>query len=419
MHGARPMRSTRRLSNVLPQLPKWYNIAPVADGPTLVSIFDEIGMLGVSAAQFVADLKGIAGDLEVHISSPGGDIYDGLTIYNTLLQARKRGTVNVIIDGLAASAASFIAMAASPGKLEISPHAEVMIHDGFCLAIGNAADMRELADQLDRASDNIAGIYADRTGKPAAYWREKMRAETWFTDRQAVDEGLADRIHGQETTPENLWDLSVFARYADVPPVRDAAPVHEPVSGSHSHAGPSGQAPRLHSHDGDASHEGVFDPDQDGDDDSSAEGDTDHDYVLPDGKPGPKAGNKAAFPVLAADVDHSAWDASRAWKAGAASDDPAAFYRGICAGRRAGDPATQAAWALPYRYSPKSPPNAAGVRDALSRLPQVHGLTNADEARRTLEAAMKEVNPDYEPDDCIDPGLLAAVLANGLEGARK
>jgi ATP-dependent protease ClpP protease subunit len=171
-----------------------------------------------------------------------------------------------------------------------------------------------------------------------------------------------------------------------------------------------------------------FDPDGDGDCDACPEGDTDHDYWTPageqiqdvPGKPMPDAqdrvltldGIRAAIreelaPLAAflnADVDNSAWDASRAWHAGAESDDPAAFYAGICAGKKAGDPATQDAWALPYKYSPSSPPNAAGVKAALGRLPQTDDLTNASEAKGLLQGLMKKINPDYEPSDHADGG---------------
>ena len=98
-----------------------------------------------------------------------------------------------------------------------------------------------------------------------------------------------------------------------------------------------------------------------------------------------------------ADVDNSAWDASKAWANGAAADDPAAFYNGICAGKKAGDPATQAAHALPHHYHPGDAPNASGTANALSRLPQTQGLTNKAAAQDHLEAHMKVINPDYEP----------------------
>jgi ATP-dependent Clp endopeptidase proteolytic subunit ClpP len=277
--NGRPLRSTRRVSNLLGARQRWYKIDNLAGtGPAVVSIYDEIGMFGVSAQDFVNELRGMSGrDIELHLNTPGGDVFDGIAIYNTLRQSK--GQVSVIIDGLAASAGSFIAQAASPGRLEIAPHAQMMIHNGFAMAIGDAGDMRKTADLLDQVTAEIAGIYADRTGKPAAHWLALMAEETWLTDKMCVAEGLADRIHGQDG-PQDKWDLSVY---------RNAAPPHGPTAGTHSHEGPGGEAAREHSHDGDADHAGVFDPDGDGDDDSSAGGDTDHDYVLPDGKPGPKA----------------------------------------------------------------------------------------------------------------------------------
>ncbi len=201
----RPFKTTRQLSN-LQRGPIWYRISNKADGPTRIDIFDEIGFLACSAQDFTRDLAAIDGDIELHISSPGGDIYDGLTIYAQLMQ--RSGTVAVIVDGLAASAASFIAQAASPGLLSMAPHSEMMIHDGYALTIGSAADMREMADRLDKASDNIAGIYADRTGKPANFWRDEMRREAWYSDSEAVGVGLADKILGQD--PKDSWDLSVL-----------------------------------------------------------------------------------------------------------------------------------------------------------------------------------------------------------------
>ncbi len=397
MRGARPLRSTRRLQNLTSTAGRWWTIQnKVAGAPTLVSIYDEIGMYGVSAGEFMAEMAGVDGDLDVHINSPGGDVFDAIAIYNQL-KARK-GTVAVTIDGLAASAASFIAQAATPGHLEMAPHATMMIHDGFAMGIGNAADMRELADQLDAASDNIAAIYAERTGKPVAYWRAKMQATTWYKDQEAVEDGLADRITGRDG-PTNTWDLTVF----------NAAPQGDEDLGNGWVKGADGKV--------------RFDPDGDGDDDSTPEGDTDHDYFDENGKqvkpipPKPGATNQAVATPRNADVDTSAWDAAKAWHNGTEADDPEAFYRAICAGEKAdGDPATQGHWALPYRYTPDSPPNAAGVRNALARLSQTQGLTNESEARATLEAAMKKINPDYEPADHIDTRLLAAVLGFSLKG---
>jgi ATP-dependent Clp endopeptidase proteolytic subunit ClpP len=209
----RPMRSARLPQNLAGarSLP-WYRIEnKVDDGPTRVHIYDEIGWFGVTPTDFVNSISAVEGDLDVHINSPGGDVFDGIAIYNSLKQ--RAGSVAVTVDGLAASAASFIAQAASPGRLLMAPHAEMMIHEGFGMAIGNAQDMIDMAAQLDRVSGNIAGIYADRTGKSAEYWRELMKAETWMSDEQAVAYGLADGIVGREPPTVGAWNLGVFGGY--------------------------------------------------------------------------------------------------------------------------------------------------------------------------------------------------------------
>jgi ATP-dependent protease ClpP protease subunit len=282
----------------------WYKIGNAADGPTQVNIFDEISWFGISAQDFVDDLSSVKGDLEIHINSPGGDAFDGITIYNALAN---RPGVTTVVDGLAASAASIIAQA---GQTRImSPGSMMMIHDALALCIGNEADMLETAKLLGKVSDNIATVYAAHSDTPAADWRKAMIAEGWYTAGEAVDAGLADRLaerpgNGQAVAAE--FDRSLFTRW-------------------------TGQ-------------------------------------------------------VTGASVDESAWDASKAWAAGAASDDPAAFYNAICAGKKAGDPATQAAHALPHHYHPGDPPNRRGVSAALGRLPGTQGLTNAGAARSHLEA---------------------------------
>jgi ATP-dependent Clp endopeptidase proteolytic subunit ClpP len=211
-----------------PQPRDWYRIANLADTPSRVDIYDEIGggsffEPGISASTFVADIAAVKGDLEVHINSPGGNVFEALAIYNAL--AQRPGNVTTVIDGLAASAASFIAQA---GRSRIvAPGAMVMIHDAQGLSIGNAADMRETADLLDKASDNLAGIYEAHTGRPADTWRTAMQAETWYTAQEAVEAGLADRLAERPASEDALavaaeFDLSVFAKAPDWVAVRNA-----------------------------------------------------------------------------------------------------------------------------------------------------------------------------------------------------
>lgn len=358
----------------------WYRISNSADGPAQIMIYDEIGFWGVTAQDFIHELGGIAGPVEVRLNSPGGDVFDAYAIYNALAS---RPGVTTIVDSLAASSASVIAMAGETRLM--AKTSQMMVHDAWAVSDGDASDLRKMADRLDTVSGQIAQVYADTAGGNTDFWRGQMREETWYTPQQALDAGLITGITGTAREPAG----TAVAPSARVPAgaiVAAAAP-----------------AP--------------WDPDGDGDDDSTPEGDTDHSHWSADGKqlksvPGkPMPGQPPADAMQAASVDNSPWDASKAWANGAASDDPAAFYNGICAGKKAGDPATQAAHALPYKYHPGDPPNAAGVRNALGRLPQTQGLTNEAEAKALLERLMKQVNPDYEPGN----SAAGASAANGRD----
>jgi ATP-dependent protease ClpP protease subunit len=206
MQDKRPWRTTRQISNLRSGKVDWYRIQDKTEhAPAQLNIYDEIGYFGVSAGDLISELATVSGELEVHVNSPGGDVFDGIAIYNFL---KNRGQVSVVVDSLAASIASVIAMAASPGRLMMAKNSSIMIHDGFCAAIGNSADMRKTADLLDKASDNIASIYAERTRLPAAQWRDAMREETWYSAQEAVDIRLADAIQGVE--PRAAWDLSIY-----------------------------------------------------------------------------------------------------------------------------------------------------------------------------------------------------------------
>jgi ATP-dependent protease ClpP protease subunit len=349
----------------------WYRLRNQVDGPTQLHIYDEIGYFGVSAGDLIRDLADVNGPLEVHLNTPGGEVFDGIAIYNALLA---RHDVTVMIDGLAASIGSVIAMAGNP--VLMARNAQMMVHDGFGMAIGTAQDMRDLAELLDRTSNNIAGIYSDHTGRPVSYWREIMKAETWYSSDEAIDAGLADRLidsgAGRQVTvkPEDKWDLSVFRKDATR---NSVSPVHGSFSGTHSHdhnAFGSQGSDQMHSHE------------------HTHSGDGAHDH---------HSQENSAHTHIRDAVDESSWDAGKAMGAGAASDNPAAFYAAICAGRKAGDKNTQSAWALPHHYAPGRPPNSAGVRNALARLPQTDGLTNESAARSHLESHMREINPDWSP----------------------
>lgn len=218
------------------QQQEWFRIRNFTDQPNraAVYLFDEIGYWGTSAADFVQQLNALNVDfLDVHINSPGGEVDDGIAIFNALRQHRAH--VTVYIDGLAASAASFIACAGD--EVCISEFAQVMIHDAMGIEFGNAAEMRAFADILDRYSDNIAAIYAQQSGRSTEECREAMRVETWYTGAEAVTAGLADRVYDLMVPEEDAdlmvasrWDLSLYAyRFqgraaAPAPPLNTAEP---------------------------------------------------------------------------------------------------------------------------------------------------------------------------------------------------
>lgn len=184
----------------------WYRIEnSVSGGPSDIYIYDEVGGFGVSSGDFLNELRGIKGALNLHLNSPGGDVFDGLAIYQAMKARNEPTTVH--IDGLAASIASVIAQGAD--KVVMAPKASMMIHDGWTMTMGNAADMRKTADLLDRTSNTIASVYADRAGGSVEFWRERMQEETWYSADEALAAGLVDEIEGRAKKRED-FDLSMF-----------------------------------------------------------------------------------------------------------------------------------------------------------------------------------------------------------------
>lgn len=178
---------------------KGYEIKNYSDGTAEIALYDEVGPWGVSAVRFNEELRATtAQSITLRIASPGGDVADGLAILNAL--RAHPATVNVIVEGWAASAASFIAMAGD--TVMMAPQSMLMLHDAMTVCVGNAEEMLETAALLDKHSDNIASVYQSKAGGTVAEWRDVMRATTWYSDQEAVDAGLADGILGQETEPE-------------------------------------------------------------------------------------------------------------------------------------------------------------------------------------------------------------------------
>jgi ATP-dependent protease ClpP protease subunit len=192
----------------------WYRIENADGDRAELYIYGVIGSDwdpdDVTAGSFTRDLRNIkAPNIDLHINSPGGLVFDGVAIYSALLN--HPATVDVSVDGIAASAASFVAMAGD--TITVEKPAKMMIHNAHGLVIGNADDMREMADLLADLDGTIATIYSDRAGGPVEKWREAMRAETWYSASEAVEAGLADRVaNDKASAPDNRRSQMIRAR---------------------------------------------------------------------------------------------------------------------------------------------------------------------------------------------------------------
>lgn len=193
------------------------------DKVAVLRLYDPVdswgGDWGVSAKEFASaldELPDTVEEIRLHINSPGGEVWDGIALLNALRSHPAR--VVAIVDGIAASAASFIACGAD--EVIMARNAEMMIHDAWGLCVGNAEDMSDMANRLGQVSDNIASVYAEKAGGDMAEWRAAMARETWYSADEAVAAGLADRVDKKKSNDaKNRFDLTIFT-YAG----RDAAP---------------------------------------------------------------------------------------------------------------------------------------------------------------------------------------------------
>ena len=179
-------------------LDRWNAGVQAADkeGERTISVYDVIGHdywtgEGVTAKRISGALRALGkGAITVNVNSPGGDMFEGLAIYNLLRE--HDGEVTVKVLGLAASAASVIAMAGD--KVQIARAGFLMIHNAWVMAVGNRHDLSDLAATLKPFDDAMAGIYAARTGKDAKAMAKLMDSETWIGGETAIEDGFADEL---------------------------------------------------------------------------------------------------------------------------------------------------------------------------------------------------------------------------------
>ncbi len=186
--------------------------ASAAEGDLCMEMYDVIGAdyfgAGITA-QTVSDCMANAGvynSITCRINSPGGDLFEGVAIYNLLKSSGK--PVNIIVDGMAASAASLIAMAGE--KVTMGTGTLMMIHRAMAMTAGFADDMRKMADTLDTVTASAADLYVAKTGMKKDDIMSMMAAETWMSAQDCMDKGFANAVSSDEAKISNAFDLSVF-----------------------------------------------------------------------------------------------------------------------------------------------------------------------------------------------------------------
>lgn len=175
----------------------YFKAALQPSGVLEILVYDEIGIdwwtgEGVTAKSVKSSLDqaGAFSSITLRINSPGGDVFEGAAIYSLMRDSGK--PVNVFVDGIAASAASVIAMAGD--TITMSPVAMMMVHNAWTVCAGNSKEMRKCADLLDKVSGSMAQAYVDRTGKTAAEIQAVLDEETWMGAQECVDQGFATAV---------------------------------------------------------------------------------------------------------------------------------------------------------------------------------------------------------------------------------
>jgi ATP-dependent Clp endopeptidase proteolytic subunit ClpP len=170
---------------------KWYDIQNKADNSADVYIFDEIGTYGVTAQEFITDIKDLKNTpINLRINSLGGDVFDGMAMYNVI--KRREAKTTVYIEGIAASIATIIALGAD--EVVMAENSLFMIHNAWGGSMGEAKDMRKTADTLDKITGELTDIYRKKTGLSYDSLVDMMDEETWLNANEAFSYGFIDTI---------------------------------------------------------------------------------------------------------------------------------------------------------------------------------------------------------------------------------
>jgi len=212
----RNAEATARFWNKPLERADWYEIKNATDDETEILIYDLIGWPFNDAGELVRVLSGITSKtVTVRINSPGGDVFDAVAIFNALQSHKSK--VITRIESLAASAASFIALAGK--EVQAYKNAMMMIHEPFIWSAGNQYDRREEADILEKISDNMIDIYSSNSGIGKREMKSIMKGETgngtWFTAQQMKEKGFIDTVLDGKAAKAQ-FDLSMFANAPEI-----------------------------------------------------------------------------------------------------------------------------------------------------------------------------------------------------------
>lgn len=194
-----------------PMTKNWYNINAKASEVVDIYIFDEIGAFGVNAQDFIEEIKVFKNSaINLHINCIGGDVFDGMAIYNIL--KKRTAETTVYIEGIAASMGSVIALAAD--NVVMAENSLFMIHNAWGGAMGEAKEMKKTANLLEKISGEIADIYVKKTNLPYSRVKEMMDEETWLNADEAYELGFVDSISDAIKVAAK-YDVSRFKNITD------------------------------------------------------------------------------------------------------------------------------------------------------------------------------------------------------------
>lgn len=206
----------------------WQPVKAASTDENTINVYDQIGEnwdgTGLTARLVNSVLRKSQGEkVTVNVNSPGGDFFEGVTIYNMLREYE--GEVEVRVIGLAASAASVIAMAAD--ELKIAKAGFLMIHNSWGMVIGNQNDMREASEMFATFDSAMANLYSNRSGIDVKTIAEYMNGEFWMTGEEAVENGFADSFIKSDEITEDEEKVNSVKHRIDIALARQGVPRSE------------------------------------------------------------------------------------------------------------------------------------------------------------------------------------------------